>query len=154
MHVFTQLAFTDFIVFIHSFIVFVCHARYGASLMALHELLYLDDMQAYDLRKEAGRGVDLCLRGGEVHIRRLWEAKKVFSKGRQLNLVLKDEKEFFIWTWIKEFKQPAFWEIGTKNRRQSGTLRNYKVLLDVTTVQIKYWKITRPSAREVSKGIS
>lgn len=85
-------------------------------------------MRAYDLRKEVGNGVELCLRRSEVHTRKSWEARKGFFKGRQLNLVLKHEKEFFIWARIKAFKNPAFWDIGTKNRRQSGTLRNYKML--------------------------
>lgn len=74
-------------------------------------------MRAYDLRKEVGNGVELCLRRGEVHTRKSWEARKGFFKGRQLNLVLKDEKEFFIWARIKASKKPAFWKIGTKKQK-------------------------------------
>ena len=132
----------------------LCHARNGAQTHGLPRVsVYPDDMQACNLRKEVDSGVELCLRRGEVHTGKSWEVRKGFSKGNWLNLVLKDKKECFIWARIKAFKKPAFWEIETKNRRQWGTLRNYKVLLDVTTVQTKYRRVTRPRVREVSKGI-
>lgn len=76
-------------------------------------------MQTRDLREEVGGDVELSLGCGEVHTGKPWE--EGFSRGRQLNQVLEHKEEFFIWTRTEAFQKRAFWEAGTKARRQRGT---------------------------------